>query len=133
LGEHPILTELKYIQKLLDECLGTMEQITNPRVGNIFWRLIFPAGPFIQQKSDAKSTAAILLNIDARLHEMQDVLRETQHPALHLIHQLANIDFRNLANKLVDLPERAQYMLPQLEEERKKITEAIQEIEHETA
>ncbi|MFW9780583.1 MAG: hypothetical protein ACFFE8_17205, partial [Candidatus Heimdallarchaeota archaeon] len=109
MGENPILTELRYIQNLLTECLGAMEQIANPRVGNIFWRLIFPAAPFIQQKSDAKNTAAILLNIDARLRDMIGVLTETQHPNLHLIQELANTSYSDLAHQLIDLPERAQY------------------------
>ena len=129
LGKNPILTELRYIHNLLDECLGAMDQITDPKIGNIFMRLIFPAGPFIQQKTEAKAAAAILLNIDARLHEMLELLEEKLHPNLPLIHHLVETDFNEIAMRLVDLPERVQYIIPQIEKERKKVEMTIMEIE----
>ena len=132
LGENsinPILTELRYIQKLLDECLRAMDQINNPKIGNVVWRLFFPAGHFMQQKSNAKAAAAILLNVDARLHEMLEVLEEKKDPVLPLFLPLINQDFINWAEKLVDLPERVQYLISEVEREKKKVEVTIKEIE----
>ena len=126
---NPILTELRYIQKLLDECLAAMDEINNPKVGNVVWRLFFPAGQFMQQKSNAKSAAAILLNISARLHEILEVLEEKKDPILPLFHNLINQDFIDWAEKLVDLPERAQYLILEVEKEKTKIEVTIKKIE----
>ena len=126
---NPTLTELRYIQKLLDECIGAMDQINDPKIGNIVWRLFFPAGQFMQQKSNAKAAAAILLNVDARLNEMLEVLEEKKDPVLPLFLHLINQNFTKWAEKLVDLPERAQYLISEVEKEKKKVEETIKKIE----
>jgi hypothetical protein len=106
-----------------------MDHITNPKIGNVAWRLFFPAGQFIQQKSNAKNAAAIFLNVDARLHEMLEVLEEKKDPVLPLFLPLINENFTNWAEKLVDLPERAQYLILEVEKEKTKIEETIKKIE----
>ncbi|MFX0013831.1 MAG: hypothetical protein ACFFB2_03625 [Promethearchaeota archaeon] len=128
MGDNPILKELKYIQDLIDESLDKMDEILRPKTGTVFWRLIFPAGQFMQQKSTAKAAAAILINIGARLKEMVEVLEERDHPLTQTIRQLLDPDLFDMAERIVELPERAQYIFPQLENQRDKISQIIKEI-----
>ena len=116
MGRDVILEELTYIDELLNESLKAMEGILRQKVGHIFWRLFFPAGQFMQQQSNAKAAAAILISIDARLREMSEVLEEREHPLLQSIQQLLENDLNDMAEKLVDLPQRAKYIIPQVEE-----------------
>lgn len=128
LGRDVILEELNYLNELLNECLRVMDEILRLRVGSIFWRLFFPAGQFMQQESNAKSAAAILVNIDVRLREMAEVLEERNHPLLQSIQQLLTIDLNDMADKLVELPQRAQYIMPQVEEIKIQVEALISEM-----
>ncbi|MFX0205083.1 MAG: hypothetical protein ACFFDT_03790 [Candidatus Hodarchaeota archaeon] len=128
MGRDVILEELNYLNELLNECLRVMDEILRLRVGSIFWRLFFPAGQFMQQESNAKSAAAILVNIDVRLREMAEVLEERNHPLLQSIQQLLTIDLNDMADKLVELPQRAQYIMPQVEEIKIQVEALISEM-----
>ena len=128
LGENVILEELNYIHKLLGDSLGKLDEITRPKAGHVFWRLIFPAGQFMQQKSITKTAAAILVNIGTRLQEMVEVLEEREHPQTQIIRDLLNPDLFNMAERLVELPERSQYFIPEVEDLRRRVKETINQI-----
>ncbi|UCG03875.1 MAG: hypothetical protein JSW11_07790 [Candidatus Heimdallarchaeota archaeon] len=129
MGENAILEELKYIHQLLDESIHKMDEILRPRMGNVLWRVFFPAGQFMQQKSITKEAAAILINIGTRLQEMIVVLEERKHPLTPTIQSQLNVDIFVIADKLVELPERAQYFIPTIEDFQKRIEEIIKKIE----
>jgi hypothetical protein len=128
LGENVILEELNFINKLLDDSLGKLDEINRPKAGHVFWRLIFPAGQFMQQKSITKRAAAILVNIGTRLQEMVEVLEEREHPQTQIIRNLLNPDLFNMAERLVELPERSQYFIPEVEDLRRRVRETIKQI-----
>ena len=125
LGENVILEELNYIKKLLDESLEKMDEITRPKTGHVFWRLIFPAGQFMQQKSITKAAAAVLVNIGTRIQEMAEVLEEREHPQTQIIRNLLEPNLFTMAERLVELPERSQYFIPEVEDLKKRVTETI--------
>jgi hypothetical protein len=129
LGENVILEELKYIHKLLDDSLDTMDEICRPKAGNVLWRLIFPAGQFMQQKSITKAAAAMLVNIGTRLQEMMEVLEERKHPQTKTIHGLLDPNLFKIAERLIELPERAQYFIPEVENLQMRVEEIIKKIE----
>lgn len=120
-----ILEELKYIHKLLDDSLDKMDEICRPKAGNVLWRLIFPAGQFMQQKSTAKAAAAMLLNVGTRLQEMVEVLEERNHPQSQTIRKLLDLDLFKIAERLVELPERAQYFIPEVDNLKMRVEETI--------
>ncbi|MFX0208373.1 MAG: hypothetical protein ACFFDT_20490 [Candidatus Hodarchaeota archaeon] len=128
MGENVILEELNHINKLLDDSLEKLDEITRPKAGHVFWRLIFPAGQFMQQKSITKAAAAILVNIGTRLHEMMEVLEEREHPYTQIIRNLLDPNLFNMAERLVELPERSQYFIPEVEDLKKRVTETITQI-----
>ncbi|MFX1506456.1 MAG: hypothetical protein ACFFDC_10115 [Promethearchaeota archaeon] len=128
MGENLILEELKYIHKLLGECLDRMDEISRPKAGNVIWRLIFPAGQFMQQKSTTKAAAAILVNVGTRLQEMVDVLEERQHPKTETIRNLLDPNLFNMAERLVELPERSQYYIPEVDNLLIRIEDIIKDI-----
>lgn len=115
MGEKVILDELNYIFKLLEESRNKMQDVIRPKMGTILWRVFFPAGEFMNRKSNAKTAASILINIDARLKEMMQVLTELNHPISPSIKKIYDYNLLDLGNKLVELPERAQSIIPQLE------------------
>ena len=128
LGENLIVEELEYIHKLLDECLDKMDEINRPKAGNVIWRLIFPAGQFMQQKATTKAAAAILVNVGTRLQEMVDVLEEQQHPKTKTIRNLLDPNLFNMAERLVELPERSQYYIPEVDNLLIRIEDIIKNI-----
>ncbi len=128
MGEKVILEELNYIFKLLEESLDKMQDVIRPKMGSVLWRVFFPAGEFMNQKSNAKVAASILINIDARLQEMIQVLTELNHPIIPSIKKIYEYNLLDLGNKLVEIPERAQYIIPRLESievELKRIIDSI--------
>ncbi|MFW9904661.1 MAG: hypothetical protein ACFFFH_10035 [Candidatus Thorarchaeota archaeon] len=128
MGENVILEELNYINNLLNDSLEKLDEITRPKAGHVFWRLIFPAGQFIQQKSTTKAAAAILINIGTRLQEMVEVLEEREHPQTQIIKNLLDPNLFNMAERLVELPERSQYLIPEVEDLKKRVTETITQL-----
>lgn len=124
-----ILEELNYLQELLDTCLQRMDDILSFKAGTIFWRLFFPKGQFMQQESSAREAAAILININGRLREMVEVLIEREHPLTQRIHQLLDINLVDLADRLVELPRRAQYIIVQVENIRNEVEAIISDFE----
>jgi len=129
LGENVILEELNYIIEQINECLKFMEEISQPRVGTVFWRLFFPAGQFSQAKSAAKAAAAILNLIDKRLDEMANTLQKNYHPFAPSIYNLRNFKLDEMAGKLIEIPEREQYIRPQIENLRDQIEEYIRDFQ----
>ncbi len=125
MGEKVILDELKYIHKLLVDCQQHMEEISRPKAGTVFWRLFFPAGQFSQSKSAAKAAAAILALIDDRLNDMVKTLQKHQHPLTPSISELLNLNLKDMAEKLAKVPEREQYIQPQVENLKNRIEEFI--------
>ncbi|MHA1994162.1 MAG: hypothetical protein ACW97Z_06450 [Candidatus Hodarchaeales archaeon] len=110
-----VLDELEFINHQLDVCLSQMEELLSSKARNIVWCLFFPAGQFIQQKSLARDTSLELMRIDSRFREMEDVLEERQHPLMSQISEILKVDLITMSEKLVELPERAQYMISQIE------------------
>ncbi|MFX1282783.1 MAG: hypothetical protein ACFFB5_03975 [Promethearchaeota archaeon] len=125
--ETAIQEELNIVIELLDECLEKMDDIMSPKAKNILWRVFFPAGQFMEQKSSAKLAASILVNIDERLREMVEVLEDRKHSQMLTIRQLLDLNLIEMAERLVDLPERAQYMIPQIEAMKKRATAIMTE------
>lgn len=123
-----ILKELKYIHKLLDDSLDKMDEICRPKGENVLWRLIFPAGQFMQQKSTTKAAAAMLVNVETRLQEMVEVLEERKHPQSQTIRKLLDLDLFNIAERLVELPERAQYFIPEVNNLQMRVEEIIKKL-----
>ena len=121
-----ILEELKFINQLLETCLHKMENVLSPKAGNILWRLFFPAGQFIQQKSLAREASLLLLKIDTRFKEMDEVLEERQHPLKPQVDEFLDLDLVTMSEKLIELPERAQYMVSQIETIKRTIEANIQ-------
>ena len=122
-----ILEELEFINQLLNTSLTQMEEILEPKARNILWRLFFPAGQFLQQKSLAKNASLGLLKIDTRLKEMQVVLEERHHPFRSKVAEILSKDFINMSTKIIELPERAQYLIPQIEDIGRILNTSIQE------
>jgi len=129
LAESAILDELKYIHQLIIESLGHLEEISRPRAGNVFWRLFFPAGQFSQSKSAARAAAAVLTLIDSRLNEMAITLQKNQHPFASSIYDLMNLKLGEMAEKLIEIPEREQYIQPQIENVKKRLEGYIKDFQ----
>ncbi len=110
-----ILEELECINQLLDLCLYRMKDILGSKPRDFLWRMFFPAGQFMQRKSIARKTSYELLKLDTRLREMEQVLEEREHPVKPQISKILDTDLVMMSSRLVDLPERAQYMISQIE------------------
>ncbi|MHA1543216.1 MAG: hypothetical protein ACTSQH_09595 [Candidatus Hodarchaeales archaeon] len=123
-----ILDELKSIHQLLDTTLHKMDDLLSPKTANFMWRLFFPAGQFIQQKSAAREASILLLRVDKQFREMEEVLDERQHPLKPQISELLNIDLIKMSEMLVELPERAQYMITQVTKIKEIVETNIQEL-----
>ena len=123
-----ILDELKSIHQLLDTVLHKMEDLLSPKAKNFMWRLFFPAGQFIQQKSAAREASLLLLRIDTQFREMEEVLEERQHPLKPQISEFLDLDLIKMSEMLVELPERAQYMITQVTKIKEIVEANIQEI-----
>jgi hypothetical protein len=123
-----VLEELEIIQGLLNQCLSKMYEIISPKKRNIFWSLFFPAGKFMQQQSIAKDASLLLLDVNTRLREIIEVLQEKNHNLLTKLNNLLDLDLILSAEKLIELPERAQYQIPQIEGLNNKVKILIQEI-----
>ena len=123
-----ILEELNYINQLLESCLNKMEELLRPKPGNILWRLFFPAGQFIQQKSIAREASLLLLKINTRFKDMEEVLEERQHPLEPEISEIMNIDLVAMSKNLIELPERAQYMISQIDNLKKTVEVNINDL-----
>lgn len=123
-----IVEELKLIHQLLETTLNKMEDILSPKAKNMLWRLFFPAGQFMQQKSLAREASLLLLRIDTRFKDMDEVLEERQHPLKPQISEFLDLDLVTMSEKLVELPERAQYMISQINNVKKLVEANIQEL-----
>ena len=123
-----IVEELTSIQILIDTALYKMEDLLSPRKKNIFWRLFFPAGQFMQQKSLAREASLFLLKVDIRLREMNEVLEERNHPLTSQISEFLSLDLIKMSENLVELPERAQYMITQITNMKEAIRLSIKEL-----
>ncbi len=122
-----IIEELKSINQLLKVCLHQMDDILSSKTRNVMWRMFFPAGQFMQQKSMARKTSLDLLKVDTRLKEMEQVLEERNHPVKPQITRILTTDLITMSEKLVDLPERAQYLILQVESIQNSIENLIHE------
>jgi hypothetical protein len=123
-----IFEELQFINQLLETSLHKMEELLGPKTRNVLWQLFFPAGQFIQQKSLAREASLLLLEIDTRLRDMNKVLKERNHPFQTQIGNLLDSDLVTMSKMLVELPERAQYIIPQVENIKTLVEADIQEI-----
>ena len=121
MNQNIILEELNHIIQLLESIIHQMEDIIRPKARNVMWRLFFPAGQFIQQKSLARDISLQMLKIDTRFREMEEVLEERKHPLKSQISEILTKDLIRMSEKLVELPERAQYMITQVEDIKKAI------------
>ena len=119
--------ELKLIQHLLETTILKMEDILSPKAKNMLWRLFFPAGQFIQEKSLAREASHLLLKIDMHLRDMNEVLEERNHPLNSQISEFLDLDFVTMSKMLIELPERAQYMISQINNMKKIVESNIQE------
>jgi hypothetical protein len=106
-----------------------MDGIARPRAGNVLWRVFFPAGEFMGQKSAATEVAALLLDADVRLKDMAEVLSRQQHVLLPEIQNLRAVNLAEMADKLVELPPRAQYMAHQVDTLCEKLRSVIAHVE----
>ena len=84
----------------------------------------------MQQKSNAKMASAILIRTENRIREMVEVLDERENPLAVNINRLLKVNLHDLADKLVELPERAQYIISQIENLSRLVDELIQDIEN---
>jgi hypothetical protein len=123
-----IFDELQFIDQLLETSLRKMEELLGPKTRNVLWQIFFPAGQFIQQKSLAREISLLLLEIDTRLRDINQVLLERNHPFQSQIGKLLDSDFITMSKMLVELPERAQYIIPQVESIKALVEADIQEI-----
>ena len=128
MNKEVILEELHYIEKLLDDCLEKMEELLGFTPYRILWNLFFPAGQFIQRTSTAKAIAGNLVTVDSRLHDMIKTLEELKDPLSITLSPLLDSNLIEIGNQLVDLPERVQYMIHQIEDFRNRVTKITSKI-----
>ena len=128
MNKEVILEELHYIEKILDDCLEKMEELLGFTPHRILWNLFFPAGQFIQRTSTAKAIAGNLVTVDSRLHDMIKTLEEFKDPLFITLSPLLDSNLIEIGNQLVDLPERAQYMIHQIEDFRNRVTKITSKI-----
>lgn len=124
-----VLSQLRHILQVLGDCTEKMEKAVRPRARNILWRLFFPAGEFMVQKSLTSEAAKQLIEIDERLRDMVEVLEGQGHPLASEIEGLLYLDLVDMARKLIELPPRARYMRRQVEELAMKVEAIINRLE----
>jgi hypothetical protein len=116
LADDSILKQLRYIIDLLNNALEKLDEITRPKSRNVAWRLLFPYGEYAGQKTTAKEAAAILLDVQTRMDDMEKTLHKRSHPLYERVKGLNFLDLKEMGDQLLDLPQRAQYMGKQIEE-----------------
>lgn len=129
MGTDPILKQLHHIIDLLNKALEKLDEVNRPKSRNIAWRLFFPYGEFAGQKNAAKEAAAIMLDVQVRMDDMEKTLRKRSHPLAKRIEELNYLDLKEMGDQLMDLPQRAQYMGEQIEDYGNRIKELIEELE----
>jgi hypothetical protein len=127
-GTDAILEELRYIEELLDDCYAKMEELLGFKPHRILWNLFFPAGQFMQRTSIAKAIAGTLITIDSRLHDMVKTLEEFSNPLSTTLSQLLDVNLVEIGNQLVELPERAQYMIHEIETFKKRVEDITNQV-----
>jgi len=113
--EEALLRQLNHVLQLLRQCAEKMDRIARPRARNVLWKVLLPAGEFMAQKSAANECSALLLDANARLKDMAEVLSRQHHLLLPEIQNLCTLNLAEMADKLVELPPRAQYMTHQID------------------
>ncbi len=129
MGDDPILKQLKYVLELLERILDKMDEIGRPRGRNVLWRLFFPYGEFAGQQSAAKEASVMMLDTHARLEDMIQTLSRHNHPLLGTIVELKYLDLKSMSEKLIEVPQRSQYMASQIDELRIKVKKVISDLE----
>lgn len=129
MGDDLILKQLRHIIDLLNKALEELDEISRPKSRNVVWRLFFPYGEFAGQKSTARKVAAILLDVQVRMDDMEKTLRRRSHPLVPRISEINYLDLKEMGDQLIELPQRSQYMGEQIEEFGLKIKELINELE----
>ena len=104
-----------------------------PKSRNVAWRLFFPYGEYAGQKSTAKEAAAILLDVQTRMDDMQQTLHKRSHPLFERVKKLNYLNLKEMGDQLLDLPQRAQYMGQQIEDYGLQIKDLIEELETEVS
>ncbi len=133
MGDDLILKQLHHIIDLLNKALEKLDEINRPKSRNVAWRLFFPYGEFAGQKSAAKEAAAIMLDVQARIDDMEKTLRKRSHPLVDRIQELNYLDLKNMGDQLMELPQRAQYMGDQIEDYGIRIKELVEELEQKSS
>ncbi len=133
MGTDPILRQLSHIIDLLNNILERLDNIIRPKSRNVAWRLFFPYGEFAGQKSAAKEAAAIMLDVQVRMDDMEETLRKRSHPLAKRIEELNYLDLKEMGNQLIELPRRSQYMGEQIETYGNRIKQLIEELEQKVA
>ncbi|MHA1977211.1 MAG: hypothetical protein ACW98F_13545 [Candidatus Hodarchaeales archaeon] len=128
MNQNIILEELEILKQSLNTIIRQMEDLLSSKARNVMWRLFFPAGQFMQQRSLARDTSLRLLKLDTRFREMEEVLEERKHPLQRGMREILAKDLVSMSEKLTELPERAQYMITQVEEIKEIIESNIEEI-----
>lgn len=129
MGDKLILKQLLHIIDLLNNALEQLDEILRPKSRNVLWRLFFPYGEFADQKSVAKQVAAILLDVQVRMDDMEKTLRKRSHPLAKRISKLNYLDLKEMGDQLMEIPQRSRYMGEQIEAFGLKIKELIEELE----
>ena len=129
MGDDLILKQLQHIIDLLNKALVKLDEINRPKSRNVAWRLFFPYGEFEGKKTAAKEAAAIMLDVQARIDDMEKTLRKRSHPLVDRIQELNFLDLNQMGDQLMELPQRAQYMGDQIEDYGIRIKELIKELE----
>ena len=129
MGDDLILKQLRHIIDLLNKILEKLDNVIRPKSRNVAWRLFFPYGEYHGQKSAAKEAAAIMLDVNIRMDDMEETLRKRSHPLLKRIEELNYLDLKEMGDQLMDLPQRAQYLGEQIEQYGLHIKELLKELE----
>jgi hypothetical protein len=130
LNEDPVIKQLRYILQLLDDCLEKMDDVLRPRARNVFWRAFFPAGEFMTQKSHARKAAAILIDIDSRLRDMVEVLYGQDSNLAAKLEDFRQLNLIEMSERLIEIPERVQYMDDQITSLRERVLKLITQLEN---
>lgn len=70
-----------------------------------------------------------MVDVHHRLEDMVKTLEERNHPLVGKIRELHYLDLDGMSEHLVELPERYQYMGPQIDELRVKVEAVLKEME----
>ena len=129
MGDALILKQLRHIIDLLNNILDKLDEINRPKSRNVAWGLFFPRGAFEGQKSQAKEAAAIMLDVQTRIDDMIKTLRKRSHPLVKQVEELNYLDFKEMGDQLIEIPQRAQYFGDQIFDYGSRIKELIKELE----